>query len=166
MTFQGDSQWDEFSQEISTVLVTFLQICKNVWWFVAVDSVACCKSLSLLSGGGRSQKLPLSARCSPKVERERELMMQLPQKSRLLHSDGRRGEIKFLWELGNPKNENHWKLTCPRHLPSHVDLHYLARAPSTFDKSSFHRRAAKGCNDFSDWMRSDSPSFSSLTTHQ
>ena len=94
------------------------------------------------------------------------LMMQLPQKSRLVHSDGRRGEIKFLRELGNPKNENHWKLTCPRHLPSHVDLHYLARAPSTFDKNSFHRRAAKGCNNFSDWMRSDSPSFSSLTTHQ
>ena len=87
------------------------------------------------------------------------LMMQLPQKSRLVHSDGRRGEIKFLWELGNPKNENHWKLICPRHLPSHVDLHYLARAPSTFDKNSFHRRAAKGCNNFSDWMRSDSPSF-------
>ena len=33
------------------------------------------------------------------------LMMQLPQKSRLVHSDGRRGEIKFLWELGNQKTK-------------------------------------------------------------
>ena len=47
-------------------------------------------------------------------------------------------------ELGNPKNENHWKLTCPKHLPSHVDLHYLARV-STGEQQKVAMILVIGC---------------------